>query len=72
LSSSGDWLRELKLLLRPVGGEYVGEPSWGGCWDGGESLKRWIVSVDDETQRRVDVVLKDMLKILDGIEPRRN
>lgn len=35
-------------------------------------MKRWIVSVDDETQRRVDVVLKDMLNILDGIEPRRN
>jgi hypothetical protein len=31
-----------------------------------------MVSVEEETQRRVDVVLKDMLKILDGIEPRRN
>lgn len=36
------------------------------------NLKRCIVSVEEETQSRVDVVLNDMLKILDGIEPRLN
>lgn len=36
------------------------------------SLKIWIVSVAEETQSSVDVILKDMLKIRDGIEPLRN
>lgn len=36
------------------------------------NLNTWTVSVEEETQRRVEVVLNDMLYILDGIEPRRN
>jgi hypothetical protein len=31
-----------------------------------------MVSVEDDTQSRVDVVLKDMLQMRDGMEPRRN
>ena len=42
------------------------------CCAGVLSLKMWIVSVAEETQRRLEVALKDMLKIRDGIEPRRN
>jgi hypothetical protein len=32
----------------------------------------WMVSVEEETQRRVEVVLKDMLYMCEGMEPRRN
>jgi len=35
-------------------------------------LKMWIVSVAEETQRRDEVALKDMLKMREGMEPRRN
>ena len=31
------------------------------CWAAGPSLKMWTVSVAEETQRREEVVLKDML-----------
>lgn len=34
--------------------------------------KIWTVSVAEETQRSVEVELKDMLKIRAGIEPLRN
>lgn len=36
------------------------------------SLKMWTVSEAEEIHSSDDVVLKDMLKIRDGIEPRRN
>ena len=36
------------------------------------SLNMWTVSDAEEMHSSDEVVLKDMLKILDGIEPRRN
>lgn len=42
------------------------------CCTGVPSLKMWIVSVAEETQSRLEVALKDMLKMREGIEPRRN
>ena len=39
----------------------------------GEARRKiWTVSVAEETQRSVEVELKDMLKIRAGIEPLRN
>jgi len=38
----------------------------------GPSLKIWIVSLAEETQSSVEVMLNDMLKMRDGIEPLRN
>jgi len=38
----------------------------------GPRRKIWTVSVAEETQRSVEVELKDMLKIRAGIEPLRN
>lgn len=39
---------------------------------GGASLKMWTVSVAEETQRRVEVALKDMQYMRAGMLPRRN
>jgi hypothetical protein len=39
---------------------------------GAPSRNIWTVSVAEETLRRVEVELKDMLKILAGIEPLLN
>ena len=36
------------------------------------NLKMWTVSEAEEMHSNEEVVLKDMLKILEGIEPRRN
>lgn len=36
------------------------------------SLKMCIVSVAEETHRREEAALKDMLKIREGMDPRRN
>jgi len=50
-----------------------GEASLSLRWGAGApSLKMWIVSVAEETQRREEVALKDMLKMREGMEPRRN
>lgn len=43
-----------------------------GLEPGGASLKMWTVSVADETQRRVEVALKEMQKMRAGMLPRRN
>lgn len=51
------WLSD--LLPRVVGENDEGDPSGDVPW--WLNLKRWIVSVEEETQSRVDVVLKDML-----------
>lgn len=70
--SSASGLGELwsKALSRAVGDADDIEPSE----DGPEwlNLKTWTVSVEEETQSSVEVVLNDMLYILEGIEPRRN
>ncbi len=41
-------------------------------WGCGPNLKICTVSVAEETQRREEVALNDMLYIREGIEPRRN
>lgn len=73
LGSTGDSLPSLhrRFLKNPssLPGDEV-ESALGGDW--GPNLKIWMVSVADETHSRVDVILKDMLKIREGIEPLRN
>lgn len=81
-SSGGSEERELKLrfeerrLRRAVGvacGVVVFEPGTESAgWTASESLKTWIVSVAEETQRSVAVALNAMLKMRAGREPRRN
>lgn len=68
-SESGDWLGGEPWGNGPSREEVDRASEYGPGW---VSLNTWTVSVDEETQRRVDVVLNDMLYILEGIEPRRN
>lgn len=49
----------LKVLSRAVSEVVDSDPAEGEPW--WASLKIWMVSVDDDTQSNVDVVLKDML-----------
>jgi len=72
-------LEGLRLRSRAVpeeeeeGRRVEGEASLSLRWGAGvPSLKMWIVSVAEETQRREEVALKDMLKMREGMEPRRN
>jgi len=56
-------------------GDEGGEEDWPfeeGFEEGAASLKMWIVSVAEETQRSVLAALKDMLYIRAGMLPRRN
>ena len=78
------WESEAGLRLRSRGAEGEEEDEgrktedevslllWCDCAEGGVSLKMWMVSVAEETQRREEVALKDMLKMREGMEPRRN
>ena len=64
----------LELLSRlPDGGVESNEASSPLRGRGGApSLKTCTVSVAEETHKREDIALKDMLYIREGIEPRRN
>lgn len=71
------WVLEKRDSRGDVGGD-VGEVGrscelpFDGVEPGGASLKMWIVSVAEETQRRVEVALKLMQYIRAGMLPRRN
>ena len=63
----------LSLSLSAPSPELVGgERSIEGLRCDPPNLKMWTVSEAEEMHSNEEVVLKDMLKILDGIEPRRN
>lgn len=71
--STGDSLPWLQRRLSKKPGDLLGGDT--GSTNGevcGPSLKIWTVSVADETQRRVEVTLNDILKIREGMEPLRN
>ena len=62
----------LALLSRPGSAcefEDTAEP--GRCWDP-PNLNTWTVSEAEDMHSNEDVILKDMLKIVDGIAPLRN
>ena len=69
--AAGLVLRSLSVIA-PMPELLGGERSIDGRRCAPPSLKMWTVSEAEEMQSREEVVLKDMLKILDGIEPRRN
>ena len=61
-------LRLVKKLEALVGEGGISSDT-GACWP---SLNTWIVSVAEDTHSSVAVMLKDIEKIRDGIDPRRN
>lgn len=66
------WLPRLLLRSRVEGGLVEDERLFFRLVFCGLRRKMWTVSVAEDTERSVDVELKDMLYILAWIEPRRN